>query len=118
MQIDLACFITIYMNGKQLAVLLAFVGAAVMLLNHQNTTPVSEFESWKSTYGISFDSHFENAYRERIFLENLAKINAHNAQNSRTYEMGVNQFTHLTQEEFAQQYLGFIAPEQIENIEN
>ena len=46
----------------------------------------------------------EEKYRERVFAENLAKIEAHNAQNS-AYEMGVNQFTHLTQDEFAETYL-------------
>jgi len=40
----------------------------------------------------------------------LAKINSHNKIESRTYDMGVNQFTHLTQEEFAQTYLGTIVP--------
>ena len=31
--------------------------------------------------------------------------------------MGINHFTHLTQEEFIQTYLGFIAPESYENVE-
>ena len=66
------------MNGKQLAVILAIIGAASVLLNYQNASPVSEFESWKATHGVNFASQFENAYREKIFLSNLAKINAHN----------------------------------------
>lgn len=44
---------------------------------------------------------FENAeekYRERVFLENLAKIEAHNANEYKTYRMGVNKFTALTKE--------------------
>ena len=49
-------------------------------------------------------------YREKIFLENLAKINTHNSKEYKTYEMGVNQFTAMTQEEFVQQYLGTIIP--------
>lgn len=43
---------------------------------------------------------FEEAYRERIFLENLAKVELHNSNKFRTYDMGVNQFSALTDEEF------------------
>jgi C1A family cysteine protease len=53
---------------------------------------------------------FEEAYRERIFMENLAKIQLHNINEHKTYELGVNQFTALTEEEFVQQYLGVIVP--------
>lgn len=51
---------------------------------------------------------FENAYRERIFLENLAKIELHNRNEHNSYTMGINQFTGLTDEEFSQIYLGTI----------
>jgi len=40
----------------------------------------------------------------------MEKINQHNSRNDATYEMGVNQFTHLTQEEFASKYLGTKVP--------
>jgi C1A family cysteine protease len=106
------------MNGKQLAVLLAVIGAAAVLLNVNNSSNASEFESWKSKHGIKFASEFENAYRERIFLENLAKINSHNSNPYKTYEQGLNQFSALTTEEFSQQYLGTIVPESSNNIEN
>jgi hypothetical protein len=86
------------MNGQQLAVLLALIGAATVLLGYQSTSTISEFEAWKSTHGFHFASEFENTYRERIFMANLAKINAHNAKGTETYEMGLNQFSALTQE--------------------
>jgi len=54
---------------------------------------------------------FEEAYRERVFLENLAKIELHNAQSHHTYKMGINQFTGITDEEFVAMNLGLIAPE-------
>lgn len=97
------------MNGKQLAVILAIIGAAAVLFGTQTSSKVSEFESWKAQHGVSYASQFENAYRERIFLENLAKIEAHNSNKQNTYEMGLNQFSAMTQEEFAQTYLGLIA---------
>lgn len=101
------------MNAKTLAVLLALAGAVSVLLTQvKPTTPVSEFAAWKAKFNIKFDSAFEEAYRERIFLENIAKINLHNANEHKTYEMGINQFTGMTTEEFVQQYLGTIIPTQ------
>lgn len=41
----------------------------------------------------------------KVFEQNLEKINTHNSLLGRSYDMGVNQFTHLTPEEFAEQYL-------------
>lgn len=35
-------------------------------------------------------------YRERVFLENVAQIEAHNAKKERAYELGLNKFTALT----------------------
>mgnify|MGYP003417914708 FL=1 len=106
------------MNGKQLAVLLAVIGAAAVLLNVQNTPQVSEFESWKSAHGVKYASEFENKYREKIFLENLAKVNSHNSNKYRTYDMGVNQFTAMTTEEFAQSYLGTIVAKESLAVES
>jgi C1A family cysteine protease len=86
-------------------------------MGYQSTSTISEFESWKAKFGVTFSSEFENTYRERIFLENLAKINTHNAKESKTYEMGLNQFSALTTEEFAQTYLGTVVSESNENID-
>ena len=93
------------MNGKQLAVILAFIGAAAVLLGHHSAAKPSEFESWKAKHSINFPNEFENAYREKVFLKNLAEIEIHNANEYRTYDMGLNQFSALTKDEFVQQYL-------------
>lgn len=106
------------MNGKQLAVVLAIIGAAAVLLNHQSTAKPTEFEAWKAKHGISFASEFENAYRERIFLENLAKVASHNNNEYRTYDMGLNQFSALTQQEFVETYLGAIVNQASNNVES
>lgn len=99
------------MDAKTLAIVLALVGAVSVIFNQtQAQTEVSEFEAWKSKHSISFESAFENAYRERVFLENLAKIKLHNMNEHNSYTMGVNQFSALTDEEFAQTYLGTIVP--------
>ena len=86
---------------------MALIGAA-LLFNQPQGSKVSQFETWKSQHSIHFSSEIENIYRERIFHENLAKIEAHNSQNSNTYEMGLNQFSAMTHEEFAETYLNLI----------
>ena len=99
------------MNGKQLAVLIAFIGAAALLLSQQQGSKTSEFEAWKAHHGIVFTSEIENVYREKIFLQNLAEIKAHNSDELRTYNMGLNQFSAMTQEEFASTYLTLQVPQ-------
>lgn len=76
------------------------LGALSVLYNQQAQTEptLTQFQTWKSKFSMKFDSMFEEAYRERVFLENVEKINAHNAKEHKTYEMGINQFTGLTQE--------------------
>ena len=66
------------------------------------------FQQWKTQFGIKYSSALEDQFRQKIFLENLAEIETHNAQEHRTYDMGVNQFTALTREEFVATYLGGI----------
>ncbi len=87
------------MNSKTIAVLLAVLGAVSVLYNQtQAESTLTEFQSWKLKHNMKFDSMFEEAYRERIFLENLAKIQLHNANEHNTYTLGLNQFSALTQE--------------------
>jgi len=103
------------MDSKQVALLLAVISVASVLFTQvDRNTSVSEFEAWKSQHGVSFESAFENAYREKIFLQNQAKVVVHNGDKFRTYDMGVNQFTAMTQEEFRQQFLGLVLPENFE----
>jgi C1A family cysteine protease len=100
------------MNTKAFAVILAILSVAtVMYTQHQAKPELSAFESWKSEFGVEYGSMFEEAYRERVFLENLAKIELHNAETHHSYKMGINQFTGITDEEFVAMNLGLIAPE-------
>lgn len=87
------------MNAKTLALLLAIMGAVSVFYNQTQTESVlTEFQSWKAKFSMKFETMFEEAYRERIFLENLAKIQLHNANEHNTYTLGLNQFSALTQE--------------------
>jgi C1A family cysteine protease len=101
----------IIIMGKliNIATILALVSLASVVFHTSKTSHIT-FDEYKKTYGVSFDSSFEDKYRERVYAENIAKIEAHNSQNGNSYEMGINQFTHLTQEEFAETYLKTIVP--------
>lgn len=103
------------MEGKALALLLAIVGILTALFTGMKPQPeLTEFQQWKQKFNVEFDSMFEEAYREKVFLENLEKIKLHNSNEHRTYDEGINQFTAMTQEEFVQSYLGTVVP--TENI--
>ena len=106
------------MDSKQVALLLAVLTAATVLFTQvEKTETISEFEAWKAQYGVKYESAFESAYREKIFLQNKAKVALHNADKFKTYELGINQFSALSQEEFQQQYLGLVVPENFVSLE-
>jgi hypothetical protein len=85
-------------------ILLAAV-TAILLLHQRPSHSHENFEQWKVEHGKTYPSQFEEAYRKAIFLKNAADVLAHNADSSNTYEKGINQFSDLTQEEFAATYL-------------
>jgi C1A family cysteine protease len=91
-------------------ILLAAI-AAVALYNQQtdSAAPYS-FEQYKVDYQKSYARVGEEEYRKTIFLRNLVKIAEHNANKANTYEIGINQFTDLTNAEFQAIYLTLPVP--------
>ena len=73
------------MSGKQITAVLAILAVAAMILNHQAAPSKNEFQLWKEKFGVTYESMFEEAYRERVFFENLAEIKLHNSNEFRTY---------------------------------
>ena len=49
-------------------------------------------------------------YRRILFEKNLLYINEHNSHPNRTYDLGVNDFLHLSEEEFVQTHTGLKKP--------
>lgn len=72
---------------------------------HQETSYMN-FAQYKKLYNLHFDNKFEETYRETIYNTNVAEIQKYNKQKNRSYEMGINQFTYLTHQEFVDIYLG------------
>jgi len=79
------------------AFVLPFVAAAEVPLT-------MSWEEWKTEYGMTFNGE-EDATRKAVFEDNVATIEAENAKGNK-YTLGVNQFAHLTIEEFKAQYTG------------
>jgi hypothetical protein len=63
-----------------------------------------EFDNFKLQFNKKYQVE-EEAFRFKIFKQNINKINQHNSDSTQTFLMGVNQFTDMTNEEFVQQVL-------------
>lgn len=95
------------MKAWQILAITSLAIASLHIINQQ-TTPVStEFETWKTEFGMQF-SPSEEPYRRMIFTQNLKEIASHNANPKHSYSKGTNQFTHLSQQEFAEMFLSSI----------
>merc|ERR1719240_2418383 len=79
------------------AFVLPFVAAAEVPL-------IMTWPEYKQHFGMAFNGE-EDATREAVFNENMAFITSENAKGNK-YTLGVNQFAHLTNEEFKAQYTG------------
>jgi len=77
-----------------------------------------EFESWVILHGKEYATKEEKQRRKEIFKENVAKINAHNARNDVTYEMGLNEFTDMTPMEFKRLVSRPYSPRKLEAVES
>ncbi|KAL7531185.1 hypothetical protein ACHAWF_003665 [Thalassiosira exigua] len=73
----------------------------------------SAFERWKASFDRVYDTDREHATRKLIWLGNHALIEEHNGKTSprESYEMGHNDFSDLTRDEFLRRnYLGEHSP--------
>jgi len=108
----------------QKSVLIAFavVGtltAGYLLLKQQPAKPAdatsdmkSIYNSWKSKHKVKVGAS-EDDYRFKVFSSNYDHINKHNKNSNKTYKLGLNDFSHLTQEEFDATYLGLESTEKV-----
>jgi len=65
---------------------------------------ISEWNSFKTTYGKEYKSFDIEVYRLNIFKENLMKVRNHK---DTSYTVGINEFSDLTSDEFVSMYLGY-----------
>ena len=93
----------------EVALLTLFAMTAITLytLNDAQTVQNKDFELWKAKYGKTYTSR-EEAYRISIWLKNLEFVEAHNQRHrlgEETYEVEMNGFADLSNEEFGAKYL-------------
>ena len=70
------------------------------------------WKQYKEDYGISFNDQNEDDWRYVVFKANLDTIEDTN-EKSLGYKLGINQFAHMTSEEFGAHYTGFKKPENV-----
>jgi len=94
------------MSTKILAFAALVAVASLLIANMQPSNSVdAQFEQFKVTHKKNYENVAEETYRKLVFLMNLAKIAAHNADKTQTHTLGVTQFSDLTQEEFVSMHL-------------
>lgn len=84
------------MNKSLVAALIVLGIASVFLYSLDNNIEISNFNQFKKDFGKRYLKEGEEQYRKGIFMRNIAKIEAHNADPTVTYLKGVNQFADLT----------------------
>jgi len=101
---------------KTVLIALAVVGtltAGFFLFRHQPTKPTTDlknvFNQWKVEYNINVGAA-EDDFRFKVFSTMYNKVQEHNRLLGRTFDMGLNAFSHLTQEEFSATHLGYKVP--------
>ncbi|RWW08546.1 hypothetical protein BHE74_00021060 [Ensete ventricosum] len=67
------------------------------------------FESWIRVHGKRYASEEEKHARFRVFQDNLAFVDAHNAAANSSYELALNAFADLLPNEFRAARLGLSA---------
>jgi|LakMenE18May11ns_1017448.scaffolds.fasta_scaffold9547361_1 hypothetical protein len=89
-----------------LAVLLA--SAAVLYnMNSESASPETvQYLAYLSKYGKPVPSSEQLLYRSKLFAEYIVQMEKHNSDPSQKWQMGINQFSDLTKEEFMSLYLG------------
>lgn len=63
------------------------------------------YEQWLVKHGKVYNGLGEKDKRLEIFKDNLKFIDEHNSEN-RTYQVGLNQFADITNDEYRSMYLG------------
>ncbi|KAL7738233.1 hypothetical protein ACLKA6_006565 [Drosophila palustris] len=96
--------------------MLACVQARITLADVQ----AAEWEAFKLEFNKNYEDESEDRQRMQVFQDNKRIIDAHNqrwAAGEESYEMGINQFTDLLEEEFHQLFAVHDANEDFDDAE-
>ncbi|KAI6705383.1 hypothetical protein NL676_008345 [Syzygium grande] len=68
-------------------------------------TIAEQHQQWMAQYARTYKDPQETAKRWAIFAENLQFIEDFNKSGNRTFKLGLNQFSDLTNQEFVQSHI-------------
>merc|ERR1719230_52191 len=94
---------------KSIAAIAAIAASASALTIEESH--IGRFNNWKAAHGKKYNSIDEETARYEVFMENHARIQAHNADSTQSFTMAHNQFSDMTAEEFKSQMTGYVARE-------
>lgn len=89
-------YIYLFMNKNLifgLVVAACLISAVILTQKVENKK--DQFNIWKEKFTVTWGSE-EDSYRRMIFSANLKRIAEHNADETQSYKLGVNQFTAFT----------------------
>uniref|UniRef100_A0ACD5VET0 Uncharacterized protein n=1 Tax=Avena sativa TaxID=4498 RepID=A0ACD5VET0_AVESA len=64
-------------------------------------------ERWMAKFGRAYTDAGEKLRRQEVFAANARRVDAANRAGNRTYTLGLNQFSDLTDDEFVDTHLGY-----------
>uniref|UniRef100_A0ACD5VP19 Uncharacterized protein n=1 Tax=Avena sativa TaxID=4498 RepID=A0ACD5VP19_AVESA len=76
-------------------------------------------ERWMAKFGRAYTDADEKLRRQEVFAANARHVDAVNRADNRTYTLGLNQFSDLTDDEFVETHLGYrhqLRPQEKKNM--
>lgn len=94
--------------NKSLILLAVLLASAAVLYNLEApaSPDTTQYLAYLTRFGKPIPAAEQLTYRTRIYAQFLKTMAKHNADPTQTWQMGVNQFSDLTKEEFVSLYLG------------
>lgn len=101
-------------TNKLLCIALFLVSAALFLASHASSRPIDQelsmverHEHWIARHGRVYKDEAEKAMRFKVFRDNVKRIESFNKKLNKSYTIGENKFTDLTDEEFRFTHTGY-----------
>uniref|UniRef100_M8BPA6 Fruit bromelain n=1 Tax=Aegilops tauschii TaxID=37682 RepID=M8BPA6_AEGTA len=95
------------LHGTLLLLVLVAATAFLSAAAGREEALAARHEQWMAKHGRLYTDAAEKLHRQEVFAANAWHVDAVNQAGNRTYTLGLNQFSDLTYEEFAEKHLGY-----------
>ncbi|EAS05558.2 papain family cysteine protease (macronuclear) [Tetrahymena thermophila SB210] len=92
-------------NMNKLILLSIIMLMPLCLAQNISVEKLLAYNQWSSQHQRVYLNEDEKLFRQMVFFENLQKIQEHNSDPNNTYSIGLNKFSDMTKEEFAEKIL-------------